>query len=127
MAHSLKLFCRNSKFLLNITKPVTCSASMYPIRVLASGFSYQNNRIWKPLNEPKQIRVLPIQIRYCCKQQGSNPAAGGGGTPSTDPPEKVGLFQKFKQMYRDYWYVLGPVHIATSTVWLGTFYYIVRR
>ncbi|PZC81147.1 hypothetical protein B5X24_HaOG213248 [Helicoverpa armigera] len=29
-------------------------------------------------------------------------------------------------MYRDYWYVLIPVHVATSIVWFGSFYYIVR-
>ena len=25
-------------------------------------------------------------------------------------------------MFRDYWYVLLPVHVATSVVWLGGFY-----
>lgn len=31
--------------------------------------------------------------------------------------EKPGLVKKFKQMFKDYWYVLLPVHIATSAVW----------
>lgn len=38
--------------------------------------------------------------------------------------EKLSLFKKFKQMYRDYWYVLVPVHIVTSVAWLGGFYYL---
>ncbi|KAJ8726518.1 hypothetical protein PYW07_001216 [Mythimna separata] len=46
--------------------------------------------------------------------------------PPPDPPKKVGLIQKFKTMYRDYWYVLIPVHVATSVFWFGGFYYIVR-
>lgn len=41
--------------------------------------------------------------------------------------KKPTLFQKFKQMYRDYWYVLVPVHIVTSAVWFGSFYYMAKR
>nr|XP_022903172.1 protein FAM210A-like isoform X1 [Onthophagus taurus]XP_022910468.1 protein FAM210A-like isoform X1 [Onthophagus taurus] len=40
--------------------------------------------------------------------------------------KKLGLFQKFKQMYRDYWYVLVPVHIVTSIGWFGSFYYMAK-
>jgi len=36
--------------------------------------------------------------------------------------EKVGIVKKFKQMSKDYWYVLIPVHVATSVVWYGGFY-----
>ncbi|KAJ9586936.1 hypothetical protein L9F63_019480 [Diploptera punctata] len=44
--------------------------------------------------------------------------------PDESPPEKLSLFQKFKQMYRDYWYVLVPVHLITSLGWFGGFYYL---
>jgi len=37
--------------------------------------------------------------------------------------EKLSIFKRFKQMYKDYWYVLVPVHLATSAVWFGSFYY----
>lgn len=40
--------------------------------------------------------------------------------------EKQGLFQKFKSMYRDYWYVLVPVHLVTSAAWFGGFYYMAK-
>lgn len=36
--------------------------------------------------------------------------------------EKMSLGKKFKQMSKDYWYVLIPVHLATSAVWMGGFY-----
>ncbi|KAJ8973490.1 hypothetical protein NQ317_018763 [Molorchus minor] len=29
-------------------------------------------------------------------------------------------------MYRDYWYVLVPVHLVTSAVWFGMFYYMAK-
>lgn len=41
--------------------------------------------------------------------------------------KKLTLFQKFKQMYRDYWYVLVPVHLVTSAAWFGGFYYMAKR
>ena len=43
------------------------------------------------------------------------------------PPPKLSLFQKFKSMYRDYWYVLVPVHVVTSVGWIGSFYYLIKR
>ena len=30
--------------------------------------------------------------------------------------------QKFKKMFKDYWYVLIPVHGVTSLAWFGSFY-----
>jgi len=29
-------------------------------------------------------------------------------------------------MYKDYWYVLVPVHVSTSLVWIGGFYYFAK-
>lgn len=40
---------------------------------------------------------------------------------------KLTLFQKFKKMYRDYWYVLVPVHLVSSAAWFGSFYYMAKR
>ena len=34
-----------------------------------------------------------------------------------DSNENPGVVKKFKQMFKDYWYVLIPVHVATSVVW----------
>lgn len=47
--------------------------------------------------------------------------------PNTSKPEKLSLLQRFKQMYRDYWYVLVPVHLITSLGWFAGFYYLVKR
>lgn len=43
------------------------------------------------------------------------------------PKQKLSIFKRFKAMYRDYWYVLVPVHLVTSAVWFGSFYYMARR
>ena len=46
---------------------------------------------------------------------------------SSEATTKPTLFQRFKQMYKDYWYVLIPVHVVTSVGWFGTFYFAVKR
>lgn len=43
--------------------------------------------------------------------------------PDEKPPS---LLQRFKQMYRDYWYVLVPVHLVTSAIWFSSFYYLAK-
>lgn len=40
---------------------------------------------------------------------------------------KLGLFAKFKLMYKKYWYVLIPVHVVTSVGWMCGFYYLSKR
>lgn len=45
----------------------------------------------------------------------------------TQPEEKLSLTAKFKKMWKDYWYVLLPVHLVTSSIWLGGFYYLSTR
>lgn len=47
--------------------------------------------------------------------------------PKTNEEKKLSLFQKFKQMYKEYWYVLIPVHVVTSIGWFGGFYYLAKR
>lgn len=41
--------------------------------------------------------------------------------------QKLSLYEKVKAMYRDYWYVLVPVHLSTSVVFFGIFYYAASR
>lgn len=41
--------------------------------------------------------------------------------------EKMSIVQKFKLMYKQYWYVLIPVHVVTSIVWYGSFFIAAKR
>lgn len=43
---------------------------------------------------------------------------------SAQPEEKLSIFKRYKKMLKEYWYVLIPVHVATSLVWFGSFYYL---
>lgn len=46
---------------------------------------------------------------------------------AADPEKKLGLFARFKLMSKQYWYVLLPVHVVTSCMWFGGFYYLSSR
>ncbi|XP_046638451.1 uncharacterized protein C18orf19 homolog A-like [Daphnia pulicaria] len=61
------------------------------------------------------------------KAKSEVPSKAQDQSNSDSPPAKVSLFQRFKQMYKDYWYVLIPVHVATSAVWTCGFYFAVKN
>lgn len=42
-------------------------------------------------------------------------------------PEKVSVFQKMKQLAKDYWHILIPVHCITSIGWAAIFYTAVKK
>nr|XP_006826079.1 PREDICTED: uncharacterized protein C18orf19 homolog A-like [Saccoglossus kowalevskii] len=41
--------------------------------------------------------------------------------------QKMSLWQRYKIVLKQYGKVMIPVHLATSTVWYGSFYYIVKH
>ncbi|XP_046828574.1 protein FAM210A isoform X2 [Vespa crabro] len=43
------------------------------------------------------------------------------------PDKKLSIFQRMKQLTKDYWYILVPVHIATSMGWVAIFYMAVKN
>lgn len=124
MALTCRTFFRNCQYLNNITKPVksgVVSVRNQPLRFLTNNSSCHFNILCRPLIDIKHVSCISI----------TNRTYGVQNEPNKDPqgPEekKTGLIQRFKEMYRDYWYVLVPVHMATSAMWFGGFYYAVRR
>ncbi|XP_034385115.1 uncharacterized protein C18orf19 homolog A-like [Cyclopterus lumpus] len=41
--------------------------------------------------------------------------------------KSIGLVQRFKRTFKQYGKVMIPVHLVTSSVWLGTFYYAAMK
>ncbi|CAH1390463.1 unnamed protein product [Nezara viridula] len=71
----------------------------------------------------KSNGVLTVaKVFYCSKK----PSECDDLKKENEPTKKMSIFQKFKAMYRDYWYVLVPVHLVTSAIWFGSFYYTAR-
>uniref|UniRef100_A0A8C8RAK2 Family with sequence similarity 210 member A n=1 Tax=Pelusios castaneus TaxID=367368 RepID=A0A8C8RAK2_9SAUR len=70
------------------------------------------------------------------EQKGKNPASDiPQGTPvessSIEPDplqdKSISLFQRFKKTFKQYGKVLIPVHLLTSGVWFGSFYYAAMK
>ncbi|XP_076302691.1 protein FAM210A-like [Lasioglossum baleicum] len=59
--------------------------------------------------------------RYC------NLNATKGNTPKIELEKKPTLFQKMKQMTKDYWHILIPVHVVTSIGWISIFYIAIKN
>lgn len=81
---------------------------------------------------PPQLGVLhhkQWEQDILCKRVISSNATSPG-TPAekkeeTDPlqDKSISLYQRFKKTFRQYGKVLIPVHLITSGIWFGTFYY----
>lgn len=41
--------------------------------------------------------------------------------------KSIGLFQRFKKTFKQYGKVMIPVHLLTSSLWFGTFYYAAMK
>ncbi|XP_053287872.1 uncharacterized protein C18orf19 homolog B [Pleuronectes platessa] len=53
----------------------------------------------------------------------------GPDAAEVDPlqDKSIGLFQRFKRTFKQYGKVMIPVHLVTSSVWFGTFYYAAMK
>lgn len=79
------------------------------------GFSTKNSDIEKGI-----IPGVPIPKHHSISGNGKDKAEQS----DDEVPKKLGLFARFKLMYKQYWYVLIPVHVITSVGWFAGFYYL---
>ncbi|XP_036177865.1 protein FAM210A [Myotis myotis] len=87
----------------------------------------------KPFDAPSpQLRVLHYkqweQDASSKRVMSSNATSPGTPSEKKEEPDplqdkSISLYQRFKRTFRQYGKVLIPVHLITSGVWFGTFYY----
>jgi len=110
-------------------------ASFLCRRLIATRMSTCTRRIYqmqRPFRLSNQICACqnifkPTYItahEYCTKKPPVPQTATSGGNETDN--SKLTIFQKFKKMYKEYWYVLVPVHLITSSFWIGGFYYMAK-
>ncbi|XP_015428593.1 PREDICTED: protein FAM210A isoform X2 [Dufourea novaeangliae] len=58
--------------------------------------------------------------RYCDSKQCTK-------DDTQEPQKKLSVFAKMKQLTKDYWHVLVPVHIITSVGWVAIFYVTIKN
>lgn len=125
MALTFRVLYRHSSFISNLSKPAQWILKRnYPIRIISSRILYPNDYVQNSRFQLTGVWTSQGISKQCSTLSGNNPSSGK--SPPEPEPQKPGLIQRFKEMYRDYWYVLLPVHMVTSTIWFGSFYYTVR-
>lgn len=84
------------------------------------------------------LRPMPPAPPAGCRwlsasNQPKEEAQRGDGSSShvadVDPlqDKSIGLVQRFKRTFKQYGKVMIPVHLLTSSVWFGTFYYAAMK
>ncbi|KAM4735027.1 protein FAM210A-like isoform 1-T2 [Anableps anableps] len=80
-------------------------------------------------HQPKHQSPLDERAQSASAPPSRDVPKGEAETADVDPlqDKSIGLFQRFKKTFKQYGKVMIPVHLATSSVWFGTFYYAAMK
>lgn len=97
-------------------------------------FAYKSSNLHRPIHSHSALYFKYANLLEQKAGGDNEKKIAADDKAAADPPLelleanlKLGLFARFKKMAKDYWYVLIPVHVATSAVWLGAFFYTSKR
>ena len=82
--------------------------------------SASSREAYQPKHQPPQEEPQTKEV-----QRGEAGADAAEVDPLQD--KSIGLFQRFKRTFKQYGKVMIPVHLVTSSVWFGTFYYAAMK
>lgn len=103
-----------------LRSPVSCSAC-----IAMNGVSWPRRQPHHYGSSDRLAVLLRPLIRYYCStKKPSLPPMPPPLPPIEDNDKSQNIFQRLKTMTKKYWYIVVPVHIVTSTVWFGSFYFI---
>lgn len=80
----------------------------------------------QPKHQPPQEKP---QSSSTSQTQEVKKEEAGSDVAEVDPlqDKSIGLVQRFKRTFKQYGKVMIPVHLVTSSVWFGTFYYAAMK
>lgn len=82
----------------------SCQNAYLPHQLISTTYPYN----WLAVKDHPRL--------YCSKEE----------RKENKDSKSLSIFQRFKQAYKQHGKVLVGVHVATSTVWLGCFYYLAQ-
>ncbi|KAG5264846.1 hypothetical protein AALO_G00258670 [Alosa alosa] len=122
------------------TRAMTRAAALH--RLLLGPPSWASRSLTRPRVPPRLI-CSPRYVNTTAAAWTLAPqkASSGGAEQPQKPPEQqepepepdplhdksMGLVQRFKRTFKQYGKVMIPVHLLTSSVWFGTFYYAAMK
>lgn len=98
--------------------------------------AYQSTNCKILINQYAKIHVSGIFSCNLTTIQYSTSSKSDSSAKSTLPnkdcyqqplEKKSSIFQRMKQMTKDYWHILIPVHIVTSLGWASVFYIAAKK
>lgn len=100
-----------------------CFSCTNAVRVKEARKPYEEEE--PPLNPPQSLAGTEGLYKADPGSVEATPHSKSDIDPLQD--KSIGLFQRFKKTFKQYGKVMVPVHIATSTVWFGSFYYAAMK
>ena len=126
--------------------PLCCCVLLSPRLAAGShrqlSVSVASRAVQHPKQQPSEEEAQPPPHTQAQAPQavgaGEAGSAGSGTGGPTLPGEEsleidplqdksIGLIQRFKRTFKQYGKVMIPVHLVTSSIWLGTFYYAAMK
>lgn len=102
-------------------KELSCTPSLNFYCLAQQNVNKRNNFFLKAVT----LEPVCIGVRQFSEHDPKQPSATC--KEKENEGKKLSLLQRFKEMYKKYWYVLVPVHLVTSAAWFGGFYYLAER
>ncbi|KAI5106186.1 hypothetical protein C0J45_3883 [Silurus meridionalis] len=94
----------------------------FSIRLFSSSSNTRNSESHKTRPE---VQTAAQKHEKSQEESGASPMSNKDLDPLQD--KSIGLYQRFKKMFKQYGKVMVPVHLVTSTVWFGSFYYAAMK
>ncbi|XP_030908819.1 protein FAM210A [Melopsittacus undulatus] len=77
----------------------------------------------QPANSPHKVLEERNHVTSATVTPKQSPIESDSSEPDPLQDKSISLVQRFKKTFKQYGKVMIPVHLVTSTVWFGSFYY----
>uniref|UniRef100_G3UQ11 Family with sequence similarity 210 member A n=1 Tax=Meleagris gallopavo TaxID=9103 RepID=G3UQ11_MELGA len=77
----------------------------------------------QPANTPRKVAEEKEPLTSAAEVPKQSPVESDASDPDPLQDKSISLAQRFKKTFKQYGKVMIPVHLVTSTVWFGSFYY----
>ncbi|XP_052560054.1 protein FAM210A isoform X2 [Tympanuchus pallidicinctus] len=81
----------------------------------------------QPADTPRKAPEEREALTSATEVPKQSPVESDASDPDPLQDKSISLVQRFKKTFKQYGKVMIPVHLVTSTVWFGTFYYAAMK
>ncbi|XP_016325560.1 uncharacterized protein C18orf19 homolog A-like isoform X2 [Sinocyclocheilus anshuiensis] len=109
------------------------SRSLFGMQRLVCARVFRQTAVLLQISPPPRSRPAAHSCwKHMSSQRNTSRDHPGSPAPGQEDPDPLqdkssGLIQRFKKTFKQYGKVVIPVHLLTSTVWFGTFYYAAMK